>query len=61
MVSSITALGYLIMGVLYHWPFSGWAAQYRGLRHLYRVDRDRALGRFGRHALKRTAISRIGL
>jgi dolichol-phosphate mannosyltransferase len=61
MVSSITALGYLIMGVLYHWPFSGWAAQYRGLRNLYRADRERALGRFGRHTFKRTAISRIGL
>jgi dolichol-phosphate mannosyltransferase len=61
MVSSITALGYLIMGVLYHWPFSGWAAQYRGLRNLYRDDRERALGTFGRHSFKRTAISRIGL
>jgi hypothetical protein len=49
------------MGVLYHWPFSGWAAQYRGLRNLYRDDRERALGTFGRHSFKRTAISRIGL
>jgi dolichol-phosphate mannosyltransferase len=61
MVSSITALGYLIMGVLYHWPFSGWSAQYRGLRTLYRTDREQALGRFGRHTFRRTAVSRIGL
>jgi dolichol-phosphate mannosyltransferase len=61
MVSSITAFGYLIMGVLYHWPFSGWAAQYRGLRDLYRANREQALGKFGRHTFQRTVISRIGL
>jgi dolichol-phosphate mannosyltransferase len=61
MVSSITALGYLIMAVLYHWPFSGWAAQYRGLRELYRVDREQAIAKYGRHALRRATISRIGL
>lgn len=27
MISSITTLGYLIMTVLYHWPWSGWRAQ----------------------------------
>jgi dolichol-phosphate mannosyltransferase len=61
MVSSITALGYLIMAVLYHWPFSGWAAQYRGLRQMYRANREQALAKFGRHTFKRAALSRIGL
>jgi len=61
MVGSITALGYLIMAVLYHWPLSGWAAQYRGLRTLYRSDRAQAIAKFGRHALRRAAVSRIGL
>ncbi len=61
MVGSITALGYLIMGVLYHWPFSGWAAQYRGLGARYRVDRDQALATYGRHTLRRASMSRIGL
>jgi len=61
MVSSITALGYLIMAVLYHWPMSGWAAQYRGLRPLYRENRDQALAKFGRRALRRNTVSRIGL
>jgi len=61
MVGSITALGYLIMAVLYHWPLSGWAAQYRGLRPLYRENRDQALATFGRHALRRNTVSRIGL
>ena len=27
MVSSITTLGYLIMTILYHWPFGGWKKQ----------------------------------
>jgi hypothetical protein len=61
MVSSITAMGYLIMAVLYHWPFSGWAAQYRGLRQMYQTNREQALGKFGRHTFKRAALSRIGL
>ncbi len=29
MVSSITTLGYLVMAILYHWPFGGWRRQYR--------------------------------
>jgi dolichol-phosphate mannosyltransferase len=61
MVSSITAMGYLIMAVLYHWPFSGWAAQYRGLRQMYQENRGQAIEKFGRHTFKRAALSRIGL
>jgi dolichol-phosphate mannosyltransferase len=29
MVSSVTALGYLVMTVLYHWPWGGWRRSYR--------------------------------
>ncbi len=29
MVSSITTLGYLVMTVLYHWPWGGWRRGYR--------------------------------
>jgi hypothetical protein len=47
--------------VLYHWPFSGWASQYRGLRRMYRASRDQALAKFGRRTFKRAALSRIGL
>ena len=61
MVSSVTAVGYLVMGLLYHWPFGGWASQYRGLRAMYVVDRDGAIAKFGRHALRRTTASQIGL
>lgn len=32
MVGSITALGYLVMTVLYHWPWGGWRRYYRNLR-----------------------------
>ena len=39
MISSITAFGYLVMAVLYHWPFGGWKSQYRGLARSYRGDR----------------------
>lgn len=31
MVSSITTLGYLIMALLYHWPWGGWRGKYRGV------------------------------
>ena len=29
MVSSITTLGYLVMTVMYHWPFGGWKSRYK--------------------------------
>lgn len=61
MVSSITALGYFMMALLYHWPFGGWASQYRGLRRLYAADRAAALARFGRHYIRRRVASEIGL
>ncbi len=60
MVSSITALGYVMMAVLYHWPFGGWASQYRELRRLYPTNRDEAVARFARHALRRRSVSEIG-
>lgn len=31
MVSSITTLGYLVMTVMYHWPFRGWRVNYKKL------------------------------
>ena len=29
MVSSITTLGYIVMTILYHWPFGGWKNLYK--------------------------------
>lgn len=31
MVSSITTLGYLVMAVLYHWPWGGWRRSYAAM------------------------------
>lgn len=46
MVSSITTLGYLVMAVLYWWPFGGWRGYYRALAKLYRGDREAAVRQF---------------
>ncbi len=61
MVSSITALGYFVMAVLYHWPWGGWASQYRGLSQLYRQDAAAAVERFGLERTRRRTVSRISL
>lgn len=60
MVSGVTALGYLIMALLYHWPFGGWSTQYRDLPALYRSNRAEAVARFGRHVLRRASASEVG-
>ena len=59
MVGSITTLGYLIMAVLYHWPFGGWRSQYRGLGAMYRANPDQAVERFALPALRRRRVSQI--
>jgi dolichol-phosphate mannosyltransferase len=61
MVSSITTLGYLTMALLYHWPFGGWAKQYRGLRTLYQENPEQAINSFRRYSLHQRVISRISL
>jgi dolichol-phosphate mannosyltransferase len=59
MVSSITTLGYLTMALLYHWPFGGWARQYRGLRPLYREDPESAIDAYGLQVLRLPLSSRV--
>lgn len=59
MVGSITTLGYLLMGFLYHWPFGGWSSQYKGLGKLYRQNREQALARFDPNSVRRRTMSRI--
>jgi dolichol-phosphate mannosyltransferase len=61
MVSSITTLGYLMMTVLYYWPFGGWLRSYRGLRKVYRNDPAQAMERFSLRKLRLRSASRIGL
>ena len=59
MVGSITTLGYLIMAVLYHWPFGGWRSQYRQLPESYRQDSEAAVERFQLTTLRRRRVSQI--
>ena len=33
MVTSITTMGYLVMAVLYHWPWCGWRVTYKEYNH----------------------------
>jgi dolichol-phosphate mannosyltransferase len=62
MVGSITMLGYIMMAVVYHWPFGGWRWTYRGLRKLYRQDAQAAIDQYNLEALKkRHFTSRINL
>lgn len=59
MVSSVTTLGYLVMAVLYHWPFGGWRRSYRGLAKLYRIDCEQAVASFSDTHLRLPSVSRI--
>ncbi len=60
MVGSVTTLGYIVMALLYHWPFGGWKSQYRGLRELYRRDRESAIQKYNIRRIRRRTASRIG-
>jgi dolichol-phosphate mannosyltransferase len=61
MVGSITTLGYLLMAVLYHWPFGGWRSRYRGLADLYRHQPEAAVAKYQRAKLPRHTASSIRL
>jgi dolichol-phosphate mannosyltransferase len=41
MVSSVTTLGYLVMTVLYHWPWGGWRSSMRTKHKDWTVANDR--------------------
>lgn len=41
MVSSITTLGYLVMTLLYHWPWGGWRTTIRSKHKDWRIANDR--------------------
>lgn len=60
MVSSITTLGYLMMALLYHWPFGGWRSQYKGLAETYRRSAAEGVERFNPRARRQRTASRIG-
>ena len=53
MVSNITTLGYLIMGLLYYWPLDGWLRRYGKLHKLYRQNPEQAMEQFGSYSPRR--------
>jgi dolichol-phosphate mannosyltransferase len=61
MVSSTTTLGYLLMALLYWWPFGGWRRRYRGLGKLYRESPERALEKFSLPSLRRRLAGDLSL
>lgn len=40
MVSSVTTLGYLVMAILYHWPWGGWRVSVRDAHAKWSVSND---------------------
>lgn len=40
MVSSVTTLGYLVMTILYHWPWGGWKSAIRQSYSKWRISND---------------------
>ena len=61
MVGSITTLGYLMMALLYHWPFGGWRGQFRGLAAMYRTNPEAAVEKYRRTKMPRRTASGIRL
>jgi dolichol-phosphate mannosyltransferase len=41
MVSSVTTLGYMVMTILYHWPWGGWRASIRSKHRDWSISNDR--------------------
>jgi dolichol-phosphate mannosyltransferase len=40
MVSSVTTLGYLVMTLLYHWPWGGWRTSIKSRHRSWRISND---------------------
>lgn len=60
MVSSITTLGYMIMVLLYYYPFGGWRSFYKDLARAYKHDPEEAYNTYERNNRKRSTVSQIG-
>lgn len=60
MVSSITMLGYMIMTVLYHWPFGGWRVAYKDLNSIYKRSKEGAVKKYADRARKKSMACRLG-
>ncbi len=59
MLTSLTTLGYGLMGLLHFWPFDGWKSQHRSLAQSYRSDRESTLSHYPKQRVR--TISRVSL
>ncbi len=59
MVGSITTLGYLMMALLYHWPFGGWKRGYKGLRKAYPESPQEAVDNYRKGLIKQRTASKV--
>jgi len=59
MVSSMTTVGYIIMALLYHWPFGGWKRQYKNLSFIYKKDRMKAIEIYSK--IKNNFINKLSI
>jgi dolichol-phosphate mannosyltransferase len=60
MIGSVTTLGYVVMVILYHWPWGGWRRFYKRLATCYRDSPEKAVSEYCRHSLKRSSVCQIG-
>lgn len=59
MVGSITTVGYLLLGLFYHWPFGGWKSSYRKMGKMYLQDREAAVQKFGKQKVRNNLLNKI--
>jgi dolichol-phosphate mannosyltransferase len=60
MITSITTLGYIVMAILYHWPFGGWAWSYRKLAGLFQKSPCLAVEKFRQSNIRKNFFCKIG-
>jgi len=59
MVGSITTVGYLLLGLFYHWPFGGWKSSYRKMGKMYLQNREAAVQKFGKQKVRNNLLNKI--
>jgi len=59
MVASITSLGYIVLIIMYHWPFNGLRSVYKSMAAEYLESPDKAVENYRLEALQYT-VTKIG-
>lgn len=59
MLGSVTTVGYLLLGLMYHWPFGGWKFAYRGLKKAYQQNPEQATNNYRVENMQRRFMTRI--